>query len=448
MRSIGLASYAISFGGWLFPAVAFPAMLIAYFWMAFRNYKSLQIGWPLWAANFIRFIAVFVGALLVAGAVYARAWEYVMPLEPHHGPARLSGAGQAKMAEAWSDAYFYALLPDGRLWAGQTDRPRPDRAFSNLSGHFVGDSNWVDVAGSRSEGAVALKSDGTLWRFSRRAGSGQIGTDSDWKKMVAGHSYFLALKQNGTMWGWGWDESGILPAVPITNDRTNRNEISDPVQLWPDADWADVFASGGPRAVKRDGSFWTWGYDGKRVEGGITNYSVYHRLARMDLEGTNWSSLTGYFYLMMGVRTDGTLWLGAFSRLAVGFSANLFGSPIPRYIEKPTRFGSKSDWVGVSLSGDEFIALEADGTLWAINVFGFEIFQTKRPSRYHDWLAASGSVSGIWALAKDGTISCWRNPFLVVPDAYGGPFIEDHSHFFLFRPSRRPLASINILDAK
>jgi hypothetical protein len=449
MQKSGLGSYVISFGGWLFPAVAIPAMLIAYFWMAFRNYKSLQIGWPLWAANFIRFIAVFVGALLVAGAVYARAWEYVMPLEPHHGPARLSGAGQAKMAEAWSDAYFYALLPDGRLWAGQTDRPRPDRAFSNLSGHFVGDSNWVDVAGSRSEGAVALKSDGTLWRFSRRAGSGQIGTDSDWKKMVAGHSYFLALKQNGTMWGWGWDESGILPAVPITNDRTNRNEISDPVQLWPDADWADVFAAKQPRAVKRDGSFWTWGYDGKRVEGGITNYSVYHRLARMDLEGTNWSSLTGYFYLMMGVRTDGTLWLGASIRLAVGFSANLFGSPIPRYLQKPTRIGSKSDWVGVSMSGDEFIALEADGTLWAINGFQSEVFQTKRPSRYHDWLAASGSVSGIWALAKDGTVSCWRNPFQVYSDNYdGGPFNDGQSHFFLFRPSRRPLASINILDAK
>ena len=446
-------SAVVLYGGLLFPAFAWPAMLIAYFWLAFRNYKCLQTGWPLWAGNLIRLLAVFVAALVVAGAIYARAWEIVMPLEPRHGSARLSGTGQARIAEAWFDGEFYVLLPDGRLWAGQTDRTRPDRPPKHLSGHFVGGSNWVDVAGSRSEGAAALKSDGTLWRFSRRAGSGQIGSDSDWKKVVAGQSVFLALKQNGTIWGWGWDESGNLPVFSIANGGTNlNNRIPNPVQLWPDADWVDVFAAGLIRAVKRDGSIWTWGYDRPPVNGPITNRAVfnavYHRLVRAGLEGTNWSSLAGDGWLTVGVRTDGTLWAGRLGE-ALGnpwVATSLFSSPIPiGKVLELGRIGAKSDWIGVSQGVFEYLALEADGTLWALNR---NTFEPKQPSRYHDWLAASANHFEIWALAKDGTISCWGDVFALAPAAFRRePNYDDESHFFLLRPSRRPLVSINILDA-
>ncbi|MGO8763736.1 MAG: ABC transporter permease [Limisphaerales bacterium] len=70
MRKIGLASDAISFGGWLFPAVAFPAMLIAYFWMAFRNYQRLQTDWRLWVGNLIRFALVIGAVQLFTGEIY------------------------------------------------------------------------------------------------------------------------------------------------------------------------------------------------------------------------------------------------------------------------------------------------------------------------------------------------------------------------------------------
>ena len=171
---------------------------------------------------------------------------------------------------------FCALLPDGRLWAGTTDQSWPDRQQpKNLAGRFVGGSNWVEVADDR-ESTVVRKSDGTLWKLSPRDGPGQIGSDSDWKKVVGGNGFFLALKRDGTVWGWGAEAQGILPEIP---DKKGRDNIfSQPVQLWPDSDWVDVFAAGQPRAVKRDGSFWTWGYDGSPVKGIITNYSIYHRL--------------------------------------------------------------------------------------------------------------------------------------------------------------------------
>jgi len=441
-----LGTYVLSFGGWLFPALAWPAMLLAYFWLAFRNYKLLQTGWPLWTGNFTRLAAVFLSALLVASAIYARAWEYAMPLEPRHGPARLSGAGRAMLADSQSDACLYALLPDGRLWAVRRDQARPDRAPKNLSGQVIGGSNWVDLAGSGSEGAVALKSDGTLWKLSREAGPRQIGSDSDWKKVVAGQSWFLALKQNGTIWGWGIDEFGTLPVQLYPNGRPIA--FNDPVQLWPEADWVDIFASGQARAVKRDGSIWTWGYDGKPVIGGITNYSAFHQLVRTDWEGTPWLSLAGDDWMTMGVRTDGTLWIGGGRQTYSnpGAATTIFGSPIRKGgVLELGRIGTKSDWFGVAEGVFQFIALEADGTFWAIDRSSL---QTKRPSRHHDWLAASANGFEIWALAKDGTISCWRNVFAVGPDDNGGPDNDGRHPWFPLRPSRRPLASINILDAK
>jgi hypothetical protein len=31
----------------------------------------------------------------------------------------------------------------------------------------------------------------------------QIGVDKDWKMVSTGSSYTLAVKNNGTLWGWG-----------------------------------------------------------------------------------------------------------------------------------------------------------------------------------------------------------------------------------------------------
>jgi hypothetical protein len=153
----------------------------------------------------------------------------------------------------------------------------------------------------------------------------------------------------------------------------------------------------------------------------------------------------------MGVRTDGTLWAGRLAgALNPWVATTLFGSPIPigKVLDKVLalgRIGTKSDWIGVSQGVFEYTALEADGTLWALNR---NTFEPKQPSRYHDWLAASAVHFEIWALAKDGTISCWRDVFPLAPAAFRGePSYDGESHFFQLRPSRRPLASINILDA-
>jgi alpha-tubulin suppressor-like RCC1 family protein len=345
------------------------------------------------------------------------------------------------IANSWPGG-ICVLLPDGRLWAGKLDS-----TWKNISGRFAEGSNWVDVAGVvagiRSGSMVALKSDGTLWELSGGDAPRQVGPDSDWKKVVAGTSFFLALKQDGTIWGWGSDDFGILSS----RDQNGRGiTISDPVQVRSESDWVDVFVLSPwqAAAVKRDGSVWKWGCDATGVNGRIHTYSDYHQLVRLNMAGTNWSSLAGgYIDPILGVRTDGSLWAEdtdlTTTRWADDLKISLFGSPVsPDELAKSMRIGNKSDWVSLSWGDFEFLALEADGTLWAMDRRNLK---TKRPSKYRDWLAVTEYGGMDWAVAKDGTICCWG--------AFSRPvfYEERNSHRFILRPSRRPLASLNILDA-
>ena len=38
----------------------------------------------------------------------------------------------------------------------------------------------------------------------------QIGTDKDWKTISAGWDHAVAIKYNGTLWGWGRNNYGQL----------------------------------------------------------------------------------------------------------------------------------------------------------------------------------------------------------------------------------------------
>src|SRR5688572_25264033 len=73
--------------------------------------------------------------------------------------------------------------------------------------------------------AVMLAPDGTLWKWGSRVPTAilpadspvpqQIGTNSDWVQIACGYMTFvLALKADGSLWGWGRGASGQLAAKP------------------------------------------------------------------------------------------------------------------------------------------------------------------------------------------------------------------------------------------
>jgi len=115
---------------------------------------------------------------------------------------------------------------------------------------------------------VALKDDGTVWSWGYN-GQGQLGSgstiDSDNPIAVtgltnviavaAGGRHTLALKSDGTVWAWGYNYYGQLGRAPY-----NFTDSSTPVQIYGLTDVIAI-AAGGKRslALKKDGTVWAWG---------------------------------------------------------------------------------------------------------------------------------------------------------------------------------------------
>src|SRR5205814_3848395 len=119
-----------------------------------------------------------------------------------------------------------------------------------VGGRFFDQSNWVDLAASH-DAAAGIQSDGSLWKILSRPTNSwrwtnwitavprpeRLGTDSDWKVLAAGSGHFLALKADGSLWGWRGNWNGELGP-------RQKEFVDDPVRIGVDSDWAAVFATG------------------------------------------------------------------------------------------------------------------------------------------------------------------------------------------------------------
>src|SRR5665213_3136957 len=119
--------------------------------------------------------------------------------------------------------------------------------------------------------AVLLAPDGSLWAWGGTFLSNmcvfpqpvilqvphRIGSDSDWTQVTAGGTWFtVALKNDGSLWAWGWNGDGAVGHPDLTN------HYGIPTRIGTETNWTNVCA--GPYhslALKNDGSLWAWGYN-------------------------------------------------------------------------------------------------------------------------------------------------------------------------------------------
>jgi alpha-tubulin suppressor-like RCC1 family protein len=114
----------------------------------------------------------------------------------------------------------------------------------------------------------------------------QVGSGIDWKYVASGY-LSLAIKTNGTLWSWG--QNNLYGCLGLGDITTNR---SSPVQIGGGTDWKVVRVSssvGMSAAIKNDGTLWSWGYN---AEGGLGLGDITHRSSPCQIgSGTNWTSL-------------------------------------------------------------------------------------------------------------------------------------------------------------
>ena len=124
----------------------------------------------------------------------------------------------------------------------------------------------------------------------------RIGTDTDWVALAAGRYHTLALKGDGSLWAWGDNSYGQLGDATTTM-RTH------PVQIGADTDWVAVAAGSSGAdvslALKADGTVWGWG---RNVSGGVGDGTTIERhspVKILDLTDSTASSV------IIGRPTDG-----------------------------------------------------------------------------------------------------------------------------------------------
>ncbi|PWH86739.1 T9SS type A sorting domain-containing protein [Brumimicrobium oceani] len=244
-----------------------------------------------------------------------------------------------------SDNFTLALKSNGTIWAwGQNDNyqlgnsPASPEQFSPLQ---VGtDTDWAEISAGISRTAFAIKNDGTIWGWGKNPssiivlGSGtanvatptQVGTDTDWRTMSVGGGHILALKIDSTLWSWGGGTGlGVGGTPPVTNT---------PQQISTDK-WVSFSAgAGNSYGIKDDGTLWAWGYNGN---GRLGDGTTIDRLIPVQIGiDNNWSTIkTGKFDVTMATKTDGTVWYwGGTNYYGEYGNGNSYGTT---YIMTPTQ---------------------------------------------------------------------------------------------------------------
>jgi alpha-tubulin suppressor-like RCC1 family protein len=248
----------------------------------------------------------------------ARAYKTGLAASPvRRGDYQITGAVSAgdshvMTAKADGTAWGWGTNTHGQLGTGNTNASNDPVQVSGITSVIA-----VAADGSYQSRTLALKADGTVWGWgsnefgelgdgttTQRLSPVQTSGLSDAVAIATGGSHSLALKSNGTLWAWGDNASGQL------GDGTNVDKLT-PIQVTSLSDVVAIAA--GYKfsvALKKDGSVWTWGDNtsGQMANGTTTDRNTPGQVA--NLRGVV-AIAAGYGHVLAlksDGATSGTLW--------------------------------------------------------------------------------------------------------------------------------------------
>lgn len=266
------------------------------------------------------------------------------------------------------------------------------------------------VIGDNTDGALGIGLTPTL-----QTNIIKVGSATNWK-MIASHSaYTMAIKSDGTLWGWGNNSYGNLGNGTTTN-------ITTPTKIGTDTNWKLIYTgSWFCVAIKTDGTLWTWGANfwfGNLGHGDIEQRYVPTKVGT----ATNWKMVSTYESSgsVLAIRTDGTLWAWGHmntGQLGLGIEPNI-----------PTKVGTANTWKTVSTGPWYTVAIQTNGSLWmagdnrwgALTINGWTSYEFIRIGTDNDWAKASAcGYSAVLAIKTNGSMWGWGYsvpPVLGIPD--------------------------------
>ncbi len=277
---------------------------------------------------------------------------------------------------------------------------------------------WKQIAAGRYY-TMAIKSDGTLWGWGSNTygqlGDGtttdrpqavQIGTDTHWAYVYAKFLHTIGIKDDGTLWAWGYNRYGQLGDGTITNKLVPMQEPSKAT------DWSGAAVGYYHTvALKKDGSLWTTGRNNYGQLGDNTTVDK-HIFTKISAPGDTWKAVAAGYYHSLAIKGDDSLWAWGYNRYGQ------LGDSTTTNRQVPTQENSlANDWAAVAAGYNHSLALKKNGTLfgWGINSQAQlgdgsrtqRTIPTQEASAASDWIAIDGGSATSVALKSDGTLWGW-----------------------------------------
>lgn len=168
------------------------------------------------------------------------------------------------------DNTFYAIRADGELVAwgdsfhGATGKDDDIPSYSEANPLLP---NAVFVDGSMKLG-LAIDSKQTLWAWGTDGAGRLLGTKGsimepirlldDVVEVRPGLDHCIALKNDGSVWGWGDSSRGQL-GILTKEPSGERSYITEPICILDNVKAIATDHMWGNFAIKEDGSLWAWG---------------------------------------------------------------------------------------------------------------------------------------------------------------------------------------------
>lgn len=288
-----------------------------------------------------------------------------------------------------------------------------ERDYRRYPSEVDAPSRWKAISAGLQH-SCGIREDSSMWcwgwGFVGQLGDGRTssspwpvraGTDTNWVSISAGSQYNCGIRDDGTLWCWGSDSWGRLG---LGEDRSPSLE---PAQVGADTDWSQVSARAEHTcAVRQSGTLWCWGR-GAEGQLGIGSTEQRNTPTRVG-DASDWASVSAGGKHTCALRTDGSLWCwgqGAEGRLG-------HGDRIDR--DLPTRVGEANTWETVTAGSTHTCAITTDGALWCWGRGGQlgldDLAYRTEPARVgeeEDWMTVVAGGSHGCGLREDGSLWCW-----------------------------------------
>lgn len=295
---------------------------------------------------------------------------------------------------------------------------------------FLKSDGTVWTAGQNNYGELGIGSHVYKVAPNQVHGPGDVGYLTGITAVAGGNEMSVALKNDGTVWTWGLNYHGSL-------GDGSSSDSSTPVQVHGPGDVGfltgiTAISSAGSQvlALKNDGTVWAWGFNlfGMLGDGTTSDSNVPVQVHGVGDVGflTGVSAVASGSFVSMALKSDGTVYMwghGAQGQMGNGSNSD---SHVPVQVHGVGNVGFLTGITAIDASYEEGFAVKSDGTLygWGYNFYGILGDNTTTNRNVPVQVHGPGNVgfltnvidvaSGIYqttALKSDGTVWTWGQNF-------------------------------------